>query len=240
MELTISLANEATKIGLPLTAEQLSQLNDYSNRLANAEINLTSTRDREQVEGRHLVESLAYGRLLDQQGLLPDGARVLDLGSGGGLPGIPIKIAWPGIKLTLLESVGKKCRFLEQVACELHLEDVSVIEGRAEALGRDETQRAQYDLVLARAVASLPVLIEYSLPFLRVGGWLAAVKGSAALEEIDSAAAALSEIGGRVCDTPSFDSPHGSRQTVVIVEKTQPTPDRYPRRVGIPTKRPIL
>jgi len=226
-------------LGLDLTQRQVDQLSTYGDRLATAAHNLTSARDRDQIEQRHIAESLAWGRLLDAQGLLPDGARVLDLGAGGGLPGIPLRIAWPAIRLTLLESVGKKCRFLEDMARQLGLKDVAVLEGRAEDFGRDPAHREQYDLVVARAVAALPVLIEYSLPFLRLGGRLAAVKGTSATAEIDASAAALQELGARLYDAPVFQPPQGPSQTVVLIEKTAATPDRYPRRTGIPSKRPL-
>ena len=240
MSTTARIAAAAEDLGLHLTDHQIGRLTTYADRLATSATNLVSARDRDQIEQRHLGESLAYGRLLDKHGLLATGVRLLDLGAGGGLPGIPIKIAWPGIELTLLESVGKKCRFLEQMALELALEGVTVLEGRAETLAHDPAHRERYDVVVARAVAALPVLIEYSLPFLRDGGRLAAVKGSTALDEIDAARAALRELGGRLVDAPAFDPPQGPRQTVVIIEKTRPAPDRYPRREGIPSKRPIL
>jgi 16S rRNA (guanine527-N7)-methyltransferase len=240
MSTSTRLATAAANLGLELSEPQLLDLATYADRLATSATNLVSARDRDQIEQRHIVESLAYGRLLDKQGLLGDGTRVLDLGAGGGLPGIPIKIAWPAIDLTLLESVGKKCLFLEQIAQELALAPVTVLEGRAETFGRDPAHRARYDLVVARAVAALPVLVEYCLPFLRVGGYVAAVKGLTALDEIDAAQAAIRELGGRFADAPAFDPAHGPRQTVVLIEKTGDTPDRYPRREGIPSKRPIL
>ncbi|HEU0072950.1 MAG TPA: 16S rRNA (guanine(527)-N(7))-methyltransferase RsmG [Dehalococcoidia bacterium] len=233
------LAGLCTGLGLDLSPAQLGQLEAYAERLATSAHNLTSARDRDQVETRHVAESLALGRLLDAHGLLADGSRVIDIGAGGGLPGIPLRIAWPGIVLTLLESVGKKCRFLEGLARDLALDSVTILEGRAETYGHDAAHREQYDLVVARAVAPLPVLIEYALPFLRPGGRLAAVKGSTALTEIDASVAALSELNARLYDVPVFQPPHGQPQTAVLIEKLSPTPARYPRRPGIPSKRPL-
>jgi 16S rRNA (guanine527-N7)-methyltransferase len=233
------LAALSADLGLDLSPAQLDQLETYAERLATSAHNLTSARDRDQVEARHIAESLALGSLLDALDLLPDAECVLDLGAGGGLPGIPLRIVWPGIVLTLLESVGKKCRFLEDIARDLALDSVTVLEGRAETYGHDPAHREQYDLVVARAVAPLPVLIECALPFLRPGGRLAAVKGSAALAEIDASVAALSELNARLHDAPVFQPPHGQPQTTVLIEKISPTPDRYPRRPGIPSKRPL-
>lgn len=226
-------------LGLEPSRVQLDQLAAYSERLSTSAHNLISARDRHQVEARHVAEALALGRLLDDHGLLADKARVLDLGAGGGLPGIPIRIAWPRFALTLLESVGKKCRFLEALVRDFKLGEVSVLEGRAETWGRDPVYREQYDLVLARAVAPLPVLIEYALPFLRVGSRLAAVKGSAAPEEIDASQAALGELDGRLESALEFQAPRGNPQTVFVIEKFGPTPQRFPRRPGIPSKRPL-
>jgi 16S rRNA (guanine527-N7)-methyltransferase len=232
-------ASPAGSLGVDLTARQLDQLSAYADRLATSAHNLTSARDRDQIDTRHIDESLAFGHLLAARGLLPDAANVLDLGAGGGLPGIPLRIVWPGIRLTLLESVGKKCRFLEDVARELGLGGVTVLEGRAEAYGHDPSHRERYDLVVARAVAPLPVLIEYAVPFLRAGGQLAAVKGSAAAREIEASGNALSELHARLIEVPTFQPPSGRPQTVVLIEKLAPTSERYPRRPGLPSKRPL-
>lgn len=235
------LAAATRGLGLALSPGQLDALAGYRDRLAGAarEFNLTSLRDPGQIERRHILESLAFGALLQRNGLLQDNAAVIDIGSGAGLPGLPLKIAWPGLRLALLESTAKKCGFLEEVVEALDLEGVEVIEARAEDFGRDPASREAFDLAVARAVAPLPVLLEYALPCLRAGGWLAAQKGSAALREIDASSAALAALGGRLHDAPQFDPPAGRRQTVVLVEKTAPTPERYPRRPGIPAKRPI-
>jgi 16S rRNA (guanine527-N7)-methyltransferase len=233
------LAAAVNDLGLQLAPGQIEQLATYADRLATAAHNLTSTRDRDQVESRHVAESLAYGRLLATHNLLPDGARLLDLGAGGGLPGIPIRIAWPNIRLTLLESVSKKCRFMVDTSRELGLDGIEVLEGRAEDFARDPLHRGIYDLVVARAVAALPVLIEYALPFLRLGGHLAAVKGTSAISEIEASKSALQELGATLHNAPAFQPSQGPSQTVVLITKTAETPDRYPRRVGIPAKRPL-
>ncbi len=244
--MTTTLPDAIADLGLQLSPEQLQQLAQFRDLLAVSanEFNLTSLRDPEGIERRHLVESLAFGAFLQKHALLPahDTAvppRVLDIGTGAGLPGIPIKIAWPELPITLLESVGKKCRFLEQARDALGLDQVDVVEGRAEDFGRDPAHREAYDLVIARAVAPLAVLMEYALPAMRVGGWLAAPKGSAAISELDAAANAFEALRGRLHDAAPFQPPEGLRQTVILIEKIAPTPERYPRRPGIPSKRPL-
>ena len=237
--------NEAiADLGLPLTDRQLDQLARFRDLLAVAanQFNLTSLRDPESIERRHITESLAFGVFLRDHGLLPGATaspRLLDVGAGAGLPGIPLDIAWPHLDLTLLESVGKKCRFLEQARDALGLAHVDVVEARAEDFGRDPARRARYDLAVARAVAPLPVLLEYALPALRIGGWLAAPKGSAARAELAAATNALATLGGRLHDAAPFQPPHGPPQTVILVEKVAPTPERFPRRPGIPSRRPL-
>jgi len=226
-----------------LSDEAISQLLTYRDLLAAsaAEFNLVSAsvRDPEAIERRHIAESLSFGALLEARGLLTDGARMLDVGSGAGLPGLPLKMAWSSLQMTLLEATGKKCRFLEKVASELGLPGVEVVEGRAEEVAHDEAHRGSYDVVVARAVAALPVLLEYCVPFLRVGGALAATKGSAAQRELDASQAALEALGAELTDVASLEAPGLPAQTVVIVTKRGETPERYLRRTGIPAKRPL-
>ena len=176
--------------------------------------------------------------MLEERKLLQSPA--LDIGSGAGFPGLPIKIAHPDLRLTLLESNEKQAAFLERVTAELSLEGVSVVAARAEEAGRLPEHRAAYALVLARAVAPLRVLAELALPFLAIDGVLAAPKGSAAPREVREAQAALEELGGTVEDTVRLKVPAQERApTLLIVRKTGETPERYPRRPGIPRKRPL-
>jgi 16S rRNA (guanine527-N7)-methyltransferase len=234
-------ADAARALVLDLTDVAVKGLLAYRDLLAASarEFNLTSVREPEAIERRHLLESLAFGRLIEQHGLLPEGAKVLDVGTGAGLPGLPLKLAWPSLRMTLMEATGKKCRFLELVIARLGLEGIDVVEARAEELAHDPKHRAAYDLVVARAVAPLPVLLEYTLPYLRLGGHLAATKGSAARSELEASTPARDALGGAIVATPTLETPEGLPQTVVIIEKVRETPERYPRRTGIPTKRPI-
>ena len=228
-------------LGLELGDETLRKLERFRDLIfdATARFNLTAVRDRGGIGRRHIVESLAFAGLLAEHELLHDGTRVLDIGAGAGLPGVPLKIAYPGVKLSLLESNAKKCEFLREAAAALRLDGVEVLEGRAEGLGHKPRQREAYDLVVARAVAPLPVLLEYALPFLREGGHLAASKGSAAPSELAAAANALRVLHGEVSDSLDFSPPEGLAQTVIVVRKIGPTPAAYPRRDGVPAKRPL-
>jgi len=234
------LARIAEARGLILDDRQLRQFEDYYRLLiaANQRVNLTSVTAYEEVQRRHFGESLAVAAALYQADVLQPGqaARAIDLGAGAGFPGLPIKIAHPSLRLTLLESADKKTRFLEEVVERLALADVSVVTGRAESAAHEPVHREAYDLALARALAPLPVLTELALPFLRLGGVLAAPKGSRVAQEVAAAALALRTCGGHLLSTERLP---GSQLALVLVEKTAPTPSAYPRRPGIPAKRPL-
>jgi 16S rRNA (guanine527-N7)-methyltransferase len=236
------LARTAERLGLPLGAQQLQQFEEYYHQLiaANRRVSLTSITDYQEVQRRHFGESLAVAAALYRAGVLkPDeGARVLDLGAGAGFPGLPIRIVHPSLRLTILEATRKKTAFLERLLARLGLKDVTVISGRAEAVAHEPARRGGYDLVLARAVAPLAVLVELALPFLKVGGSLATPKGSRAPQEMAKADRALALCGGRIVSAEPLPSP-ALPLTLVLVEKTAPTPAAYPRRPGIPTKRPL-
>jgi 16S rRNA (guanine527-N7)-methyltransferase len=238
---TPGFAEKARLAGLdlgPLAAERLERYRDLLVAAA-AQFNLTAVRDPEAVERRHLLESLALVRVLAQRGLLPPGARLLDVGSGAGLPGLPMKIARPDLAVGLLEANAKRCAFLREAIAALGLGGVEVLEGRAEDLARDPARRGAYDLVVARAVAPLPVLLEYALPFLRLDGHLAATKGSAAAAELAASPAALAALGGALVAAVAFEPPSGRPQTLVLVRKSGETPGRYPRRAGVASRRPL-
>lgn len=217
---------EAFRIYTELLLEQGSRLN------------LTSLKDPRAIENRHFAESLALAETLERLGAL--GSPAIDIGSGAGFPGLAIKIARPEMQITLLEATEKKARFLNLVVQTLGLTGVEVINRRAEELAREAVHRGAYALALARAVAPLPVLVELGLPFLRLGGCLAAQKGSAASREVGEAANALRLCGGEVVAVEGLDVPAGGPAPVlVLVRKTGDTPEEYPRRAGMPAKRPL-
>ncbi|MCC7352758.1 MAG: 16S rRNA (guanine(527)-N(7))-methyltransferase RsmG [Anaerolineae bacterium] len=247
------LADGARQIGLPLSPAVLRAFQTYRDELLewNQRFNLTAVRDAEQVEIRHFLDSLtcllALREIDGEQrdatafSLLPGAAiSALDVGSGAGFPGLPLKIVWPALRLTLLEATGKKAHFLEHIAARLGLTGVTIVNGRAEEVAHDPAHREAYDLVLARAVAELPELLEYTLPFARRGGWVLAPKGSAAHAEALAAETAMRRLGGHLHRLLSVEIP-GLAETrcIVIVEKVAATPPEFPRRPGVPHKYPL-
>ena len=235
-----TLSEGAKRLRIGLSSAQIGAFSIYCQQLIaeRPRAGLTSLTDSEAVQRRHFLEPLALLRALEDAGAL--GPTAIDIGTGAGLPGLPIKIARPELTLTLLEATGKKAAFLERLVQQLGLAGVTVVHARAEELAHDPAHRAAYHLALARAVAPLRVLVELALPFLRVGGYLATPKGSAAAREAKQAAAALQICGGRLELLRPLDLPGpGPIPTLVLISKIADTPDRYPRRPGIPAKRPL-
>ena len=228
------LKERMAKQGLSADDHQLAQFGAYGRELKdwNSKINLTSLTDDLDIVDKHFIDSLLLVRHLP----LEHRIRIADVGTGAGFPGIPIKIYKPNIQLSLLESVGKKTKFLRHVVSELRLENVNVINERAEAVARVPEHRERYDFVLARGVARLSVLAEYCLPLLSVGGKFVAYKGREAAVEVEEAGSALEELGGQF---EKIERNAMDRQALVFVEKIRKTPDKYPRRPGIPRKRPL-
>jgi 16S rRNA (guanine527-N7)-methyltransferase len=219
----------------------MSLLDRYATRVltSSERAGLTSLRSQEAIQMRYFAESFAALSALEAKGFLTPTA--IDVGSGAGIPGIPFAIAHPEMHFTLLEAIGRKAAFLDAVAAELGLANVRVLNARAEAAAHQPEHRAAYGLAIARAVAPLRVLVELTLPFLVIGGVLAAHKGSGARREIAEAQGALRVLGGEVVSAEPV-TVHGSdtpAPVLVIVRKTAETPERYPRRPGIPAKRPL-
>jgi len=225
-------------VGIRLTRLQLAALGQYEGLLLewNSRYNLTAIRDPQEIRARHFLDSLTC--LIAMRGTPME--RVIDVGSGAGFPGIPLKIACPDMQLTLLESIGKKADFCRQVVQSLNLKAVSVISGRAETLGQASDHRQRYDWALARAVAVMPVLAEYLLPLVKIGGHALAMKGESAPVEAQSAENALRLLGGSLRQLIPVTLPSVVEERyLVVVDKTASTPAAYPRRVGIPAKRPL-
>ena len=233
------LSARAAEAGIPLTAEQIGQLSVYNEMLLdwNTRMNLTALTAPEDVAVKHIIDSLtAYDAALF------DGARTLiDVGTGAGLPGIPLAVYAPHLTVTLLDSLNKRVRFLTEVTAAMGLQNVRCIHARAEETARTAEHRAAYDMVVSRAVARLPVLLEYTLPFVRVGGTLLALKGRAYAEEQKEARRAAEVLGGgcitaRPVHLPGLDDV----RAILTVTKERQTPAAYPRGGGAPTRRPIV
>jgi 16S rRNA (guanine527-N7)-methyltransferase len=238
------LAAEAARLGLDLPAATLEAFARYLDLVIawNRRAGLTAIEDREEIQRRHFGESLALLVALRDAGIIEPGVpcRVADIGPGGGFPGLPLRIVEPALELVLIESQARRCRFLRETAAALGLDGVEVVHARAEEAGRDPTLRGTFDLVVARAVAAMPVLVEYALPLLRQGGVLAAPKGSRALAELEEAARAVEALGGTALDAvPLPVAADAPSMLVLLVRRTGELDDRYPRRAGMPSKRPL-
>lgn len=225
-------------LGVQLTEGQLRAFRTYADELTawNQRVNLTAITDAKGIEMRHFLDSLSCLMALPTA----PGLRVIDVGTGAGFPGLPIKIARPDISLTLLEATGKKVDFLEHVVKCLRLEGVTIINARAEEMGHHAQHREAYDWVLARAVAGMRVLAEYLLPFCRLGGRCLAQKGEDAHQEVSEAHDAIQLLGGRVDQLTTVELPTvAETRYLVTIAKIAATPPRYPRRPGMPAKRPL-
>lgn len=204
----------------------------------NKKINLTAVKSIDEGISVHLLDSLAGLPILDQE--LPDNPALIDVGTGGGLPGIPLACARPWWSFSLLDSTRKKVDFVERAARTLGLDQVQVFWDRAEAAGQNGNFRERFDASVSRAVAPLPVLAELMLPLVRPGGIALAYKGPDIGDEVQSTLRAIEILGGEIDEIREYELPFdGKRGSLVIIRKTRPTPNRYPRRPGIPGKRPL-
>ena len=235
------LARSVPELGLELSDGQLELFEVYYRELAdwNQRMNLTSVIDYTEVQVKHFLDSLTLAPALGGGGLAA-GTRVVDVGAGAGFPGLPLKLAYPDIHLSLVEATGKKADFLRHLVTALELPDVAVYTGRAEDLAHRPELRAGFDLALARGVAKLPALLEYTLPFTRRGGRVAAWKRGAIERELDAAQRAMQILGGRLERIYPVKAPGLTDNRIVLtVEKIKATPGAYPRRPGMPAKQPL-
>jgi 16S rRNA (guanine527-N7)-methyltransferase len=231
------LASAAAEAGLALREDQLERMARFRQLVLywNQRMNLTRIVEDREMAVKHFVDSLVLVRYIPPSKT----TRVVDVGSGAGFPGLPLKLWDESLSLTLGESTRKKADFLRIACKELHVE-ASVLNERAENVGVDPQHRESYDLAVARAVAEFPVLCEYCLPMVRVGGWFVAMKGPGASAEIDAGSRALQLLGGSLSALHSYDLPHEmGRRTLAVVAKVSPTPSAYPRRAGVPAKNPL-
>lgn len=232
------LAEKATDFGVSLSNEQLEQFTRFQALLQewNWRISLTAVDDSRGIQLRHFLDSLSCTLATDNL----NGQSLVDVGAGAGFPGLPLKILYPEMRLTLIESVSKKARFLRAVVRELALEDVTIIDRRAETVAHEAEHRARYDWAVARAVAALRVLVEYLLPFCRLGGRALAMKSESAHSEAEDAQEAVEILGGgRPVFHPVRLPERRETYYLVVIEKVRETPAKYPRRPGRPAKRPL-
>lgn len=228
----------AQAFGFELSPAQIEQFARYESLILewNAKISLTAIREPRAIRLRHFLDSLTCATATGPL----NHVSLIDIGSGAGFPGLPLKIMFPDLRLTLVDSVAKKARFLEHVAEALDLPDVIVLNERAETLGQSPSHRELYDWATGRAVADLRVLVELLLPFVRVGGSMLAQKGESALEELASAALAIGRLGGGEARISTVQLPEVEQtHYLVVIPKTVTTDPRYPRRAGMPAKRPL-
>lgn len=226
---------------ITLPDNQLETLAAYGELVlrANATMNLTAITEKDQIAEKHFLDAWQLLPVLKNLGITDTaGKKLIDIGSGAGFPAIPLAIFLPHLQVTLLESMEKRCAFLRQTVAELGLDNVTVVCDRAENHGRGEG-RAVYDITTARAVARLNLLSEYALPLLKTGGYFCAFKGAKAAEEISEAGNALTLLGGDKPQTHSYSLLEPSERCIVTVQKVGETPEKYPRRVGVPEKKPL-
>ena len=233
-----TLTSAAPDLGLEIASSHLDAYAAHYTLLLDrqAEAGLTSLTDPAEIAIKHFLDSLTCLLIGD----IAPGETVADIGSGGGFPGLVLAVARPEATYTLIESNRKRASFLEEAAKALHLGNTTILRERAETAGRHPDHRDRYHLILSRAIAPLPVALEYALPLARVGGHCLAMKGPQAPDEIAKSDRALSELHGRIAQTKDLSLPHSmGRRTLLLIEKTAPTPDHYPRRPGLPAKRPL-
>ena len=232
------LAEAAMMAGYPLSAGQLDQFSRYYELLIawNEKMNLTAITEPREVALKHMIDSLsAY-----DPDVFSGSPTAIDVGSGAGFPGLPLKILLPDLPLTLMDSLNKRLVFLKEVIDQLGLRGVNIVHARAEDAGRTRQHRSQYQIALSRAVARLNVLSELCLPFVSRGGWFIAMKGAQYLEEIQEAAPALKILGGDVRRVTTVNLPGlEDKRAVIFVQKIQSTPQAYPRKPGLPEKKPL-
>jgi len=239
MELKDILKQGSKELHIEITDHQIDQLIKYKDILLewNQKMNLTAIEDEKEVMIKHFLDSLSCikTKYLKSEGTM------IDVGTGAGFPGVPLKMALPNIELTLLDSLKKRIGFLEEVCRETSLNKVEFVHGRAEDFGQNKVYREKYDYAVSRAVAALNVLVEYCLPFVKVGGYFICQKGPGLIDELPEAKNAIKVLGGEVVDQIAVTLPFSDiTHHILVIKKIKQSPSKYPRKAGKPSKEPII
>ncbi|MGQ9546525.1 MAG: 16S rRNA (guanine(527)-N(7))-methyltransferase RsmG [Dehalococcoidia bacterium] len=237
------LVEGAGKLGIELSSRQIGQFELYYQELVhwNEKMNLTAITDYSEVQVKHFLDSLTLTLVLPENGMARPDFSIIDIGTGAGFPGIPLKILFPWPRLVLLESTTKKAAFLHHVIHRLELQNVEVLNSRAEDAAHLAPYREQFALVLSRAVALLPALVELALPFCQIGGRFIAQKKGQIAKEVERAANAIAVVGGKLDQIKKVElDDFRDIRYLVVIDKIRSTPNKYPRRAGLPQRRPII
>lgn len=236
-DLTI-LEEGCRELGITLDEIQKKQFTDFYEYLVekNKVMNLTGITEFQEVLIKHFLDSLACVKAVDMSRI----KRIMDIGTGAGFPGVPLKIAFPHLEACLLDSIKKRVNFLEETFQMLKLENITAIHGRAEEYAKNKQYRETYDLCVSRAVSNLATLSEYCLPYVKTGGYFISYKSGTVQEEVEQAQKAVKILGGKIQDVVYFQLPDSEIQrSLVVIEKIKATPGRYPRKAGTPLKEPL-
>ena len=231
---------ELSKRNFKLNENQINQFNQYFNSLieANKHVNLTRITAEDDVYLKHFYDSITP--LLTFRTVFKSSSSLCDVGAGAGFPSIPLKIMLPELQVTIVDSLGKRLNFLQDLIAQLGLKDVALVHGRAEDVGQNSRYREQFDIVTARAVANMAVLSEYCLPLVKKGGNFIALKGPKAEDELGTSKKALSILGGKTAAVKELQLPQSAEErTLILIEKVKATPKKYPRQAGTPHRKPI-
>ncbi|MGF7186445.1 16S rRNA (guanine527-N7)-methyltransferase [Desulfitispora alkaliphila] len=232
------LKNILSNIDLNLSEKALEDFKKYAAELIkwNEKFNLTAITEIRDIVEKHFYDSLLAVKVMDFSNV----KRMVDIGTGAGFPGLPLKICYPELDALLVDSLAKRIGFLEHIYSELKLDNIQAIHARAEDLGKNGDHREKYDVVVSRAVAPLPILLEYSLPLVAIGGSFISYKGPELDNELEHSKNALTVLGGKVANIYRHNLPlSGNNRVLVEIKKEIPTPTKYPRKSGIPSKRPL-